>query len=67
MSLGNGVNTNYAYDGLLRLSGLNHTSGSGTLASRSYGYDPVGNILSDGQRSYGYDTIDRLLSATALS
>ncbi len=67
ISYGNGVNTNYGYDGLLRLSSLSHTNGSGSIASRSYGYDLVGNIISDGQKSYGYDTIDRLLSTTALS
>lgn len=67
IAYGNGVNTAYGYDGLLRLSSLAHSNGSGTIASRSYGYDAVGNITSDGQKIYTYDTIDRLLSATSLS
>lgn len=67
ISYGNGVNTMQTFDGLLRLSSLAHTNGSGTIMSRTYAYDSVGNITSDGQKSYAYDTIDRLLSASALS
>lgn len=61
------MNTVQTFDGLLRLSSLAHSNGSGTIISRTYAYDSVGNITSDGQKSYAYDTIDRLLSATALS
>lgn len=67
ISYGNGTNTIQTFDGLLRLSELNHTNASGSIALRTYSYDPVGNITSDGQRTYAYDTIDRLLNAVSAS
>jgi hypothetical protein len=62
--LANGVSEKYAYDSLLRPSGLSVTKQDATpVFSRALSYDHVGNILSDGQNTYGYDTLYALTHA----
>jgi RHS repeat-associated protein len=64
----NGVTTNYAYDGLDRLTTLNHVRGASTLVANQYAYNDANNIASwtnaAGSHNYGYDVVDRLTSAT---
>ena len=70
----------YSYDALYRLTGetVTETLGLGLVYSKTFGYDPVGNRLTqtttlgpagspgpnlqDGTVTYGYDTRDRLLT-----
>jgi RHS repeat-associated protein len=68
----------YGYDDLYRLTGETVTESLGIVYTKTFGYDPVGNrlsqtttigpagspgpVLQDGTLSYGYDTRDRLLT-----
>jgi RHS repeat-associated protein len=64
----NGVMTNYGYDGLDRLTTLNHVRGASTLVANQYVYNDASNIANwtnaSGSHNYGYDVVDRLTSAT---
>jgi RHS repeat-associated protein len=70
-----GKTKTYTYDDLYRLTG--ETLSGGTVYSKVFGYDPVGNrqtqtttgtagaIVTPGTINYGYDTRDRLLAENA--
>jgi RHS repeat-associated protein len=65
--LSSGVRTRYAYDDANRLTGLTQRTAGGTVVSSlTYGYDPVGNIMSiddgSGPVPRGYDALHRLTS-----
>lgn len=63
----NGVTTDYSYNANSWLSGITSSGPQGTVLSRDYGFDAVGNILSKnsehGNYSYGYDATYQLTSA----
>nr|WP_320050522.1 RHS repeat-associated core domain-containing protein [uncultured Desulfuromonas sp.] len=76
ISYPNGVTTTYSYNNADWLTNLTASGASGTLLSREYDFDAVGNITgalgSKGITSYTYDPTDQLTvadhpSATALS
>ena len=76
ISYPNGVTTTYSYNNADWLTNLTTSGTSGTLLSREYDFDAVGNITgalsSKGITSYTYDPTDQLTvadhpSATALS
>ena len=59
---GNDRTTTMTYDPRMRLRTLIH-GGDGfdaQLGQYTYTYDPVGNIIGDGQQIYRYDSLDRL-------
>ena len=59
----NQTTTNYAYDELLRIKSLAHTTTQSAPYDRidyTYSYDPVGNITADGRDAYGYDDLSQL-------
>ena len=62
------VTTNYLYDGLSRLTDLEHVQGATTLASYAFTYDAGSRItsidsLADGLAAYSYDNTSQLVGA----
>lgn len=63
----NGVNTSYSYNANHWLTGIATVGSQGTVLSRGYSFDDVGNITGKesehGPTSYGYDATYQLTSA----
>jgi len=67
MTLPGGVSSEFGYNAAGWLTGIAASGPQGTVMSRDYGFDPVGNILSKasdhGGYGYGYDDLYQLTSA----
>jgi RHS repeat-associated protein len=60
---GSGTITNsYGYDQADRLTSWTATPSGGTAATKNYGYDDNGNLVSDNGTTYAYDARDELTS-----
>ena len=61
------ASTDYGYDGIGRLVGLNHTSGGAAITSYDFVFDPgsrIAQVVSsvDGTSDYGYDHLNQISS-----
>jgi RHS repeat-associated protein len=69
----NGTTTNFVYDDSDRITSITHADAVGTVvASRSYRYDAVGNVVAvkdskGSEKTYGYDCEQRLTEETGPS